>query len=119
MNTIKEILSSFETEYIEDYKLSWIKVKIVKSSDLLIVAKALKDNGLRTISTVSATDFIEENRIEMNYFFEDMNTKRNCWLKCDIARELQDCKIDSISSIFAGASWHERERLFLCLELIL
>ncbi len=109
MDTLKEILSSFESEYIENYKPTWLKVKIAHSADLLQVAKALKESGLKTISTVSATDFIEDNRIEMNYFFEDMLNRRNCWLKCDISRELENCKIDSITPLFKGASWHERE----------
>ncbi len=109
MQNIKNILSSYETEYIEDYKTVWIKTKLLKSGDLLEVAKALKENGLRTISTVSATDFLEENKIEMNYFFEDLLTKRNCWLKCDIPREIELCVIDSITPLFVGASWHERE----------
>ena len=109
MDKIKNILLSYETEFIEDYKATWIKVKLTNSSSLLDVAKELKENGLRSISTVSPTDFLEEKRIEMNYFFEDIITKRNCWLKCDIPREAKKCKIDSITPLFAGASWHERE----------
>ena len=109
MQNIKNILTPYETEYIEDYKKVWIKTKLEKSSDLLEVAKALQENGLRTISTVSATDFLSENKIEMNYFFEDILTKRNCWLKCDIPREIENCSIDSITPLFAGADWHERE----------
>ena len=109
MDKIKNILSSYETAFIQDYKSTWIKVKLIKSSDLLSVAKELKENGLRSISTLSPTDFLEEKIIEMNYFFEDIITKRNCWLKCDIPRELQNCKIDSITPLFKGASWHERE----------
>jgi NADH:ubiquinone oxidoreductase subunit D/Ni,Fe-hydrogenase III component G len=109
MTAIKNILSSFQTEFIEDYKTTWVKVKLLKSADLLEVAKALKENGLVSISTVSATDFLEENRMEMNYFFEDILTKRNCWLKCDIPREIESCTVDSITPLFAGANWHERE----------
>ena len=109
MKSIKNILETYETEYIQDYKKVWIKVKLIKSDDLLLVAKELKENGLRSISTISPTDFIKDNSIEMNYFFEDIITKRNCWLKCDIPREIEDCKIDSITPFFAGALWHERE----------
>jgi len=108
MQTLTKVLNQFDTEYIEDYKPTWIKVKI-DAKHLLEVAKALKEEGLSSISTISPTDFIEDDRIEMNYFFQDYDTKRNCWLKCDIPRELQQCEIDSISELFAGASWHERE----------
>ena len=109
MQTIKKILASYASEYIEDYKETWVKVKLTNSNDLLLVAKELKENGLRSISTISPTDFLQENKIEMNYFFEDIITRRNCWLKCDIPRELEQCKIDSITPLFLGAEWHERE----------
>ncbi len=109
MDDLKNIFSLFDTEYITEYKTSWLKVKLSFSSNLLDVAQMLQKNGLRTISTISPTDFIDENKIEMNYFFEDLVTKRNCWLKCDIPRELKHCKIESLSNLFKGALWHERE----------
>jgi len=109
MQQIKDILTSFQTEYVEDYKPTWIKAKSVNSDDLLAVGAALKQNGLRSLVAVSPTDFIDENRIEMNYFFEDLQTNRNCWLKVDIPRELEQCSIDSLTPLFPGANWHERE----------
>ena len=109
MQNIQNILESYNTEYIQDYKKTWKKVKLSNANDLLKVAKDLKDNGLQTIATVSPTDFLEENIIEMNYCFEDLITKRNCWLKCDIPRELEKCKVESLTPLFKGAEWHERE----------
>ena len=108
MEELKEIFSKYDTIFIEDYKASWIKVKI-DSKELLSVAKELKEFGLRSLVTVSPTDFVDENRMEMNYFFEDYHTKRNCWLKCDIPRELQKCEIESLTPLFKGANWSERE----------
>jgi len=109
MEAIKTLLGKFETEYVEDYKKIWIKAKLVSSDDLTQVAEALKAEGLRSLSTVSPTDFPDTDTIEMNYFFEDLETKRNLWLKCDIPREIQMCEIDSLTPIFPSAQWHERE----------
>ena len=109
MQKIKTLLENFNVLYIEDYKKTWVKTKLSSADDLLEVAKALKENGLRTIATVSPTDFIAENVIEMNYFFEDLTTNRNCWLKCDVPRELDECRIESLTPLFKGAEWHERE----------
>ena len=109
MQQLHELLSTFNTEYIQEYKPTWLKVKLSDKTDLLRVAKTLHVSGFKTISTISPTDFIDENRIEMNYFFEDLTCKKNCWVKCDIPRELKLCLIDSITPIFKGASWHERE----------
>ena len=109
-DTIKNILSNYEMEYVEDYKPTWIKAKLKNKEDLLSLAKDLKTKtGLQTISTVSPTDFIKENKIEVNYFFEDYVSKMNLWLKVDIPRELEECKIDSITPLYPSANWHERE----------
>jgi len=109
MEKIKAILENFDTEYVEDYKKIWIKAKLQSSDALLAVAKAVQDEGLRSLSTVSPTDFPDRETIELNYFFEDLQTKRNLWLKCDIPRELEKCEIASLTPLFPGAEWHERE----------
>jgi len=109
METIKILLDRFNTEYLEDYKKVWVKTKLASSNDLLKVAEALKKEGLRSLSTVSPTDFPDTDTMELNYFFEDLDTKRNLWLKCDIPREMEMCQVDSLTPLFPSAEWHERE----------
>lgn len=109
MDTLKKLISEYDCEYIENYKKVWIKAKLNSKDDLLAVAQALKNNGLRSLSTVSATDFIADSIMEMNYFFEDLNTKRNLWLKIDLPRDIDLCEIESITPLFPSAQWHERE----------
>jgi len=109
MENIKNILNRFETEYVEDYKPTWVKAKLKNKEDLLKVVEALKEAGVKTCSTVSPTDFIDENKIEVNYFLEDLFNKKNVWLKVDIDRELDKCEIDSITPLMPSADWHELE----------
>jgi NADH:ubiquinone oxidoreductase subunit D/Ni,Fe-hydrogenase III component G len=109
MERIKKLLSGFETEYVEEYKSSWVKAKLNNAGDLLAVVEALIAEGVKTCSTVSPTDFPEEDRIEMNYFLEDLVGKRNVWLKVDIPRELEQCRIASITPLMPSADWHELE----------
>jgi NADH:ubiquinone oxidoreductase subunit D/Ni,Fe-hydrogenase III component G len=109
MQKIKDILADFETEYVEDYKKVWVKAKLRNSNDLLAVAEAMKEEGLRSVSTVSPTDFLADSIMEMNYFIEDLQSNRNLWLKCDIPREIEVCEIDSLTPLFPSANWHERE----------
>jgi len=109
MDSIKVILDNFDLAYIEDYKKNWLKVKLNTKDDLLVVSKALKSGGLRSLSTVSPTDFVDEDVMEINYFFEDLDTKRNVWLKVDLPRDIKKCEIESLTPIFPSASWHERE----------
>jgi NADH:ubiquinone oxidoreductase subunit D/Ni,Fe-hydrogenase III component G len=109
MENIKNVLSKFETEYIEDYKKIYVKAKLKNPDDLLKVIEALVKEGVKSCSTVSPTDFIDENKIEMNYFLEDMINHRHVWLKVDIPRELDKCEIDSITPLMPSADWHELE----------
>ncbi len=109
MEKIKDILKNYENEYIEDYKKTWVKTKLKNKENLLPLVKALKKEGVKTCSTVSPTDFIDEDKIEMNYFLEDLKNKRNIWLKVDLPRELENCEIDSITPEFPSANWHELE----------
>jgi len=109
MERIKAILNGFETEYIEDYKPTWVKAKLKNKEDLIKLVKALKEAGVKTCSTVSPTDFIDEGKIEVNYFLEDLFGKRNVWLKVDLPRDLQECEIESITPIMPSADYHELE----------
>jgi NADH:ubiquinone oxidoreductase subunit D/NADH:ubiquinone oxidoreductase subunit C len=109
MVAIKNVLQKYENEYIEDYKPTWVKAKFKNPSDLVNIVSDLKEIGVETCSTVSPTDFIDENRIEVNYFLEDIINKKNVWLKFDLPRELEECKIDSITPLFPSANWHELE----------
>ena len=109
MERIKEVLNKFDMEYVEDYKPAWVKAKLKNKEDLLKVVKSLKEAGVKTCSTVSPTDFIDENRIEVNYFLEDLFNKKNVWLKVDVERELEKCEIDSITPLMPSADWHELE----------
>jgi len=109
MEAIKKVLSKYENEYIEDYKPKWVKAKFKNPSDLLNIIKDLKEVGVKTCSTVSPTDFIDDNKIEINYFLEDIINKKNVWLKFDLPRELDECKIDSITPLLPSANWHELE----------
>lgn len=109
MERIRRLFNAFDTAYVRDYKSAWIKAKLADPAALTSAAEALQQEGLRSLVTVSPTDFPDENRIEMNYFFEDLRTKRNCWLKCNIPREPGSCRIASLTPIFPGAEWSERE----------
>jgi len=112
---IKEIINKYNPEYVEDYK-SWVKAKINKDS-LIELVKELKDAGVKSCSTVSPTDFIDEGIIEVNYFLESLNPQKsskeekkvNVWLKVELPRDLDKCEIESITPIMPSANYHELE----------
>ena len=109
MDKIKNILNKFDMEYVQDYKPTWVKAKLKNKDDLLKVVEALINEGVKTCSTVSPTDFIDNGIMEVNYFLEDLSKKRNVWLKVDLPRELDKCEIESITPLMPSANWHELE----------
>ncbi|NPA55489.1 MAG: NADH-quinone oxidoreductase subunit D [Epsilonproteobacteria bacterium] len=109
MEAIRKVLEKYDNEYVEDYKPTWLKAKFTNPNDLLSIVQDLQAEGIKTCSTVSPTDFIDENKIEVNYFLEDIINKKNVWLKFDIPRELEACKIPSITPLMPSANWHELE----------
>jgi NADH:ubiquinone oxidoreductase subunit D/NADH:ubiquinone oxidoreductase subunit C len=109
MEGVAKVFENFDTEYVENYKPTWIKAKLNSPDEIVAVTEALRAEGLRTLSTVSPTDWPDEGRMEMNYFFEDLESRRNCWVKCEIPRDLELCEIDSITPVMPSAEWHERE----------
>jgi hypothetical protein len=46
MDYVKAIAEKYECKYIENYKKTWLKAKLVSSDDLLSIAKELKKRGL-------------------------------------------------------------------------
>ena len=108
MQDLQNTIEQFSCEYVEVYKKNWLKVKIEKSQ-LLEFAQLLLSVNLRSLSTVSPTDFLDDNIMELNYFFEDLDTNRNVWLKVELPREEELCEVESITPLFASAAWHERE----------
>jgi len=109
MEELKTLLEGFDVAYVEPYKEVWMKAKLNKAEDLLSVIEALIEAGVKSCSTVSPTDFLAEERMEINYFLEDVQNRRNVWLKVDIPRELEQCKIASITPLMPSANWHELE----------
>ena len=81
MEAIRKVLEKYENEYVEEYKPTWLKAKFKNPSDLLNIVKDLKEVGIKTCSTVSPTDFIDDNKLEVNYFLEDIINKKKCMVK--------------------------------------
>lgn len=109
MEKIKKILEKYDTEYVEDHKPTWVKVKVKNKEDIIPICTELKEEGVKSVSTVSPTDFIAENKMEVNYFLEDIFGRRNVWIKLDVPRELEACEAPSLTPLFPSANWHERE----------
>jgi NADH-quinone oxidoreductase subunit C/D len=109
MESLQTLISGVNPLFVEPYKQVWIKAKLATPADLIPLAIALKADGLTSLITVSATDFPDDDKLELNYFFEDLLTQRNAWIQVDIPRDLASCQIASLTPLFPSVNWHERE----------
>ncbi len=79
---------------------------------LIVQKEALKDeilklreNGYDFLSFITAVD--KNENFEVIYLFRNLNENKEKFIKCIIPKE--NPKIPTISDIFYGANWHERE----------
>jgi NADH-quinone oxidoreductase B subunit/NADH/F420H2 dehydrogenase subunit C len=77
----------------------------VKPKSIIDVCKALKDAGYEHLSCITAIDW--RNMWEIVYHITSYSKKETITIKAQL--EYESPEIDSITSIWTGANWHERE----------
>lgn len=82
----------------------------VPAARLVEISRALRDDtafGLDYCSFVSAVDWPQENRFEVVYHLFSMTARHELLLKVRVPRDAP--RVPSVSGIWSGANWHERE----------
>ncbi len=102
---IKEIKKKFGKVILDFKSYNDEIILTIDKTSLLPLAKELKKIGFEYFSFVTAVDYQE--RIILVYRLSSFKDKVNLILKAILP--LSDLKIDSVSSIWGGANWHERE----------
>ncbi|MGH9619603.1 MAG: NADH-quinone oxidoreductase subunit C [Bryobacteraceae bacterium] len=84
------------------------EVELVIAPEHLVAAcKLLKDRGYQQLSGVTGVDWWpREPRFEVVYFLRSF---QNNWRLRLIVRAAEDQEIDSVTSVWRGANWYERE----------
>ena len=74
------------------------------------LAAYLKESlGFDFLSSVTAVDWIKENRFEVVYYFlQSSDPKTKMFVKADLPREGEP-RIPSVAPLYPGADWQERE----------
>ncbi len=80
-------------------------MRIVQKEALREEVLKLRENGYDFLSFITAIDRNEN--FEVVYLFRNLNENKEEFIKCIIPKE--NPKIPTISDIFYGANWHERE----------
>jgi NADH-quinone oxidoreductase subunit C len=82
-----------------------LEVKM-RPSQVVSLAEAMKDAGLY-LEDVTAVDWLADNEFEILYHYASFAEPCRVAGRCRIGRDAE--KMPSISAIYQGANWHERE----------
>lgn len=77
----------------------------VKRNALIEVCRYLREHEFEHLSSVSGVDYAD--RFEVIYYLWSYSKKKLLSLKVPLPKE--DPKVDSVTSIWKAANWHERE----------
>lgn len=80
-------------------------MKVVQRENIKQEAISLKEKGFDYLSFITAVDRNEN--FEVIYLFRNLNENTEEFIKCIVPKN--DAKIPTISDIFYGADWQERE----------
>ncbi len=111
MSSEKEISESIKSHFSDSEILhaenNLVITKIPKEKIRDVVTYAKDILGFSQVIYISTVDYPDEKRFEMNYFFNKIGSRVKLWLKTDLDRDSPE--IDSITPIWLGANWYERE----------
>jgi len=79
----------------------------VEAARIVDAARRLRDAGFDYLLFVTAVDRPADGRFELVYVFGSFADGRHGALLADVPRDAPE--IDSVSAVWAGADWHERE----------
>jgi len=104
---IKALMDDFPTAITDFRKLrSGVVRARIERRDLLKACKFLRDNlGFEHISMISAVEY--DNRFELVYHISSYAKK--LVVELITTTPLEDPTVDSVSSVWGGADWQERE----------
>jgi len=86
-------------------KGSHLEVK-VKPSQVVSLAQAMSEAGLY-LEDVTCVDWLADRQMEILYHYASFSEPCRVTARCRIERDAQS--VPSISAIYQGANWHERE----------
>ncbi|SMB93896.1 NADH dehydrogenase subunit C [Desulfonispora thiosulfatigenes DSM 11270] len=104
MNNIKELLESY-SEKINFHEEKLNEIYLNESSDITEIMNYLKDNGYTFLVDVTSVDYKEY--FEMIYQLFSFTENIHLTVKTKLSHE--DPQIDSMTSLWDTADWHERE----------
>ncbi len=93
---------------VTDYQSRGAHVDVFCNPDQVVEAATILDRNGFFLETISGVDWIKEDRLEVIYDYS-ISGSELCRVVVRTFISRSEPKIDTISEIFPGADWHERE----------
>jgi NADH-quinone oxidoreductase subunit C len=109
INRIKNELDKLSPELSEltEFKAKGFHLNVqVAPEEVVKAAEIFNDNGF-FIESITGVDWIKEEELEVVYDYNHVEEKIRVVIRCRLKRDKPE--VPSISEIFQGANWHERE----------
>jgi len=109
-HAVAEAVEAFDADAIAggNFDRGELTLEIVPAKIASICGFLKYDQGFARLSTVTAVDrYPAEPRFEVVYHLHSVEHKRRARLKCRVGGT--DPEIESVTSVWRGANWYERE----------
>jgi NADH-quinone oxidoreductase subunit C len=108
---IAEVEAAFPGKIVETYSLHGDETIVIKREDALSIFRALKEDprfAFNFLVDLSAVDFLgQEPRFEVVYHLYSIRLSHRLRVKIRVTED--DASVPSVSSLWKGANWLERE----------
>lgn len=111
-NVLKKICERFEMDIISHKIDKDMPVFVIKRDSILRFSQFLKeDEDIRMdqVSDITAVDWYRKREIRFDVVYHFYSYTKNHRLRVKVELPEEEAKIASISGIFSGANWFERE----------
>ncbi len=105
MNPAEELKQALPASVVSTGMQVEKPLALIKKEDLLKVAAKVKEMGFNHLSVVTGIDYVD--RFEVIYNFFSYGKKENLVLK--IVLDHESPEVESLTSLWKGADWLERE----------
>jgi NADH-quinone oxidoreductase subunit C len=105
MNNLDELKNAFPSAVVSTGMQADKPLAIIRKEELLNVARKVKEMGFVHLSVITGIDYKDHFEVVYNFFSYDK--KENLALKIILDHEQPE--VDSLTSLWKGADWLERE----------
>jgi NADH-quinone oxidoreductase subunit C len=111
-DAVKKVKERFESDIISSYQDKDMVVFILKKEALLRFVQFIKEDPdikMEQVTDITAVDWYQKRDVRFEVVYHFYSYTKNHRIRVKVPVEEQDPKVPSITGLFSGANWFERE----------